>query len=95
MPLRRWFADRGAEHPVTYSMITLAAGAIACMFISILVSVQLSERNKIESDRRLCASIASDVRAYLETPPATEAGRNQLRAKQELLRALRCPDGKG
>jgi len=74
-------------------MMTLAFGMVACMIIAILVAVQVGEKNRRESDRRLCASILSDVNAYLESPPVTDAGRNQLRAKQDLLRALQCPDG--
>ena len=76
-----------------YNLLWLAAGMLICMLISICVSINASERQREESDRKLCASVASDVAAYMEAPPVTEAGRNQLRAKLELLRTLKCPDG--
>ena len=44
MPLRKFFADRGSDHPVAYSILTLAAGAFACMVISILISVSMGNR---------------------------------------------------
>lgn len=44
MPLRGWFAARGSAHPVAYSMLTLAAGMIACMVIAVSISVSASNR---------------------------------------------------
>lgn len=44
MPLRRWFADRGAQHPTAYSFITLAAGMLAAMAIAVVISVSASNR---------------------------------------------------
>lgn len=71
----------------------MAVGGIVCMAITVAISTEASDRARMESDRKLCASVASDVQAYLETPPVTVAGINQLRTKQELLQALKCPDG--
>ena len=44
MPLRKFFADRGANHPVAYSMLVLSLGMIACMAIAVVISVQASNR---------------------------------------------------
>lgn len=87
MPFRKFFADRGANHPAAYSILTLVAGVLAAMIITMCVSVQASEKARRDGDRLLCAAIASDVQAYVETPPTTPAGVNQLRAKREFLRA--------
>lgn len=55
MPFRRWFAEQGARHPAAYSLLTLAAGGIVCMLISIMVSVQATnyaiERERLAQQR--------------------------------------------
>jgi hypothetical protein len=43
-PFRKYFADRGSDHPVAYSLLTLAAGAFACMVISVVISVGMGNR---------------------------------------------------
>lgn len=90
MPFRKYFADRGANHPAAYSMIVLALGMVTSMLIAVCISVEASEKARRDGNRLLCAAIASDVQAYVETPPTTPAGKNQLRAKREFLRA-QCP----
>jgi predicted histidine transporter YuiF (NhaC family) len=44
MPFRRYFEQRGAHHPVAYSMAVLALGMIVCMTIAVAISVQASNR---------------------------------------------------
>lgn len=85
MPFRKVFER--------HNVLWLALGMFVSMWIAVVVSTEASERQRMESDRKLCASVNSDVQAYLETPPTTPAGRNQLRTKQDLLRTLKCPDG--
>lgn len=65
MPFRKFFADRGSDHPVAYSILTLAAGAIACMVISVIISVSASNRairqnEAQEAQERARASVAAE-----------------------------------
>ena len=69
----------------------LAAAVIVCMLAAVCISVRASERAIRASERGQCESIQADVNAYLEEPPRTAAGLNQLRSKQARLRALGCP----
>lgn len=44
MPLRRWFAQRGSDHPAAYSILTLALGMIVSMGIAVGVSNANTDR---------------------------------------------------
>jgi hypothetical protein len=44
MPFRKFYAGRGSNHPVAYSILTLAVGALACMVISVTISVTASNK---------------------------------------------------
>lgn len=91
MPFRYMLKRGGVDHPVGYSLAMLALGMIVCMLAAVVISVRASERAVRDSERRQCESVMSDVEAYLQTPPQTEAGRNQLRTKQDLMRLWGCP----
>lgn len=90
-PFRRVFAQAGVNHPVGYSIILLAASMIVCMLAAVTISIKASEHAIRESERGQCESIQADVDSYLEVPPTTKAGWNQLRSKQERLAVLGCP----
>lgn len=91
MPFRYILKRTGMEHPVGYSLAMLALGMIVCMMAAVTISVKASERSLRESERRQCDAVASDVRGYLEVPPTTPGGKNQLRTRIELLKSWGCP----
>lgn len=91
MPFRYSLRQAGSEHPIGYSLAMLAVGMIATMMAAVTISIQASDRALRQSELRQCESVASDVRTYLASSKLTEAGQNQLRAKQELLRIWGCP----
>jgi hypothetical protein len=91
MPFRNLFRQAGVRHPVGYSLLLAAGAMIVCMMAAVVISVRASDRAVRESERRQCESVLSDVVAYRLTPPVTEAGKNQLRSKEELLRLWGCP----
>lgn len=91
MPFRYILKRGGVEHPVGYSLAMLALGMIVCMVAAVAISVRASERAVRESERRQCDSVMADVAAYRLVPPQTEAGRNQLRSKEQLIKAWGCP----
>jgi hypothetical protein len=90
-PFRYILRRGGVEHPVGYSLLLLAASMIICMLAAVTISVHASERAIRKSEIQQCESVQSDVNAYLETPPTTEAGKNQLRTKERLLEKWGCP----
>ena len=94
MPFRYFFRRAGVEHPVGYSLLLLAAGMIVCMAAAVTISVRASDKAIRASERRQCESVAADLAAYREAPPQTEAGRAQLRSKENLFRAWGCPKPK-
>lgn len=71
--------------------ILLSAAVIVCMLAAVCISTRASDRAIRESQRSQCEAWQSDVDAYIEVPPITKAGINQLRSKQELLRRFGCP----
>ena len=93
MPFRRWFAQRGTDHPVAYSIALLAGGMFVSMLVAVFISVAASNRALRESEQRSCAALRAELEAYTETPPTTAAGRNIMRAKLEQYRVQRCPEG--
>lgn len=94
MPFRRFYAARGVEHPLVYSMATLALGMLVCMIIAVTISVQASNRAIRESEQGQCDTLQADVDAYTEAPPATKAGIRQMQSKMERLKQLQCPKGR-
>lgn len=64
-PLRRFFAQRGAEHPTFYSFLTLGVGMLAAMVIAVIISVSASNRairqnEAQEAQERARASVAAE-----------------------------------
>lgn len=91
MPFRYFFKRAGVEHPIGYSLLLLAGAMIVCMMAAVVISTRASDRAVRESERRQCESVLSDILAYRAVPPTTEAGKNQLRTKEELYRVWGCP----
>ena len=91
MPFRYILKRTGAEHPVGYSLLMLAAAMIVCMMAAVIISTRASERAVRDSERRQCESVMADVIAYRAVPPTTPAGIEQLRSKERLLAAWGCP----
>lgn len=83
-----------------YYQLAVVGTSVASVVISVLISVNTSAR-AIDSDRRAraeavaesrkvsCTLIIAQDRAYTETPPATELGRDVARAWHD-LRTLYC-----
>lgn len=101
MPFRRFFAERGSAHPAVYSMLTLAAGMIACMVIAVTISVSASNRairqnQQQEAEQRRAARDAScylvrlQVKVFDENPPTTQTGRELAEAWREAARVYGC-----
>jgi hypothetical protein len=97
MPFRRWFAERGANHPVAYSMLTLALGMVVCMAIAVGISVQATkravaqERMSREQQRGAACTVINRINeAYTEDPPVTKAGVNVAAAWRDLGRTFNC-----
>jgi hypothetical protein len=94
MPFRRYFERKGMRHPVAYNRLTLALAIVACMAISIVVSVQASERARQESDERsraaVCAVANRMVQVY--SSPETQTGRDAGEAWQTLRMLFRCQE---
>lgn len=86
-PFRYMFKQAGVQHPVGYAVVLM----LFSMFITMAVSIKVSEHAIRESERGQCESIQADVDAYLAEPPITKSGWNQLRSKQARLKALGCP----
>lgn len=79
------------RRPGWYTWAVLITTSVVSAVLAVTISVQITQRQRIESDRKLCASIRADVNTYLETPPSTAAGKAQRDSKIELLRVLGCP----
>lgn len=78
MPFRRYFEDRGAHHPVAYSMAVLALGMITCMAITAGFSIQASKgaiQQSLAQERRAEAKAAELERA--QAAAAAELARKQ------------------
>jgi hypothetical protein len=86
-PFRQFFRQAGVQHPAAYSVIIM----VLSMFITMAVCIKVTEHAIRASERGQCESIQADVDAYLEEPPITASGWNQLRSKQARLRTLGCP----
>jgi sensor domain CHASE-containing protein len=95
MPFRRYFERKGMRHPIAYNRLTMALAIVACMAISIVVSVQASERSRQESDARarsaVCAVADRMVKVYAS--PETQTGREAGQAWQTLRMLFRCQGG--
>jgi hypothetical protein len=91
MPFRNLYRNAGVRHPVGYSIFLASLAVVVCMMAAVVISVRASDRAVRESERRQCESVMSDVVAYRAAPPVTEAGKNQLASKEELLRVWGCP----
>ena len=74
-----------------YSLLLAAAAMVVCMLAAVVISVQASERAVRESERKQCESVAADIKAYEDVPPATAAGKEQLRTKRALYQTWGCP----
>jgi hypothetical protein len=101
MPFRRFFAERGSAHPVVYSMLTLAAGMIACMAIAVSISVSASNRairqnqqQQVEQSREAreatCYLVRLQVKVFDENNPITPTGRDLAEAWREAARVYGC-----
>jgi hypothetical protein len=105
-PFRRYFADRGSNHPVAYSILTLALGALACMAISVVISVTASNRairqnEAQEAGDRARAAVAAernrmavclliDKMSAVYKDPSTPTGEAAGRAWRDLHVIFRC-----
>jgi hypothetical protein len=94
MPFRYVLKRAGVEHPVGYSLLLLAGGMIVCMLAAVTISIRASDKAIRDSERMQCESVAADIRAYREVPPSSDAGRAQLRSKENLFRLWDCPKPK-
>lgn len=92
MPLRRWFARRGARHPAAYSNAVLALGVLMCMIIAVTVSVQMAERSRERNRAATCLVIRSMIVVYSEPDPVTETGRNAAQAWTDLGVRFGCDE---
>jgi hypothetical protein len=101
MPFRRWFAERGAHHPVVYSMLTLAGGMLVCMVIAVGISVQASNRaidRSIAQERAAreqqraaaCVLIDTMIEVYSQPTPPTITGRKARDAWKDLGVIFNC-----
>jgi hypothetical protein len=86
-PFRYIFKQAGVQHPAAYSVIIM----VLSMFITMAVCIKVTEHAIHVSERGQCQSLQADVDAYLDEPPITASGWNQLRSKQARLRQLGCP----
>lgn len=100
MPFRQFYRDRGSNHPVAYSILTLALGMLACMAISVIISVSLfrqslqRERDALESNRRAtCAVINAQAEAFRASEPVTDAGKRAAEAWENLAVRFNCTKG--
>ena len=91
MPFRYILKRTGAEHPVGYSLLMLAAAMIVCMMAAVVISTRASDRAIRESERRQCEDLAAEIRGYEDVAPTTPAGKEQLRAKRALYLTWDCP----
>jgi hypothetical protein len=79
------------RHPGWYTWAVLIGTSVVSAMLSIFISVQIAEKQRVESDRKQCASIQADVNAYREqASKLTEVGKAQLHSKEERLRQLGC-----
>jgi hypothetical protein len=86
-PFRYIFKQAGVQHPAAYSTLLV----VLSMFVTMAVSIKVSEHAIRSSERGQCESLQADVDAYLDEPPITASGWNQLRSKQARLKVLGCP----
>jgi hypothetical protein len=99
MPFRALYRRLGVKHVEAYNLITLAAGAIACMVITVAVTFSLIQQNEREQDLRaaeaaerqrfvVCMTIDRMVAVYREAD--TEVGKNAYNAWKQLAGIFRC-----
>lgn len=105
MPFRRYFAARGADHPLVYSMLVLVLGMLVAMYIAVRISVQASDRairQNREQERvaqekaRIAACVVIDrmVKVYTDPTPPTITGRQARDAWMSLGVINRCEEQK-
>lgn len=103
MPLRRFYARLGAQHPVAYSNLTLALGMVACMAIACWVSVSVAihgqevarqqQQHAADIARKQQQAAACVVAARMQdvySDPDSDTGRKARVAWQDLQRTFRC-----
>lgn len=98
MPFRRLYERLGSKHAEAYNLLTLAAGAIACMLVSILISVSFFHRAEAERDAqaeqgRIAACLTITRMAEVYADADTEVGKNAYRAWTGLSEIFRCEKG--
>lgn len=102
MPLRKFFARRGAKYPAVYSNALLALGVVVCMAVAVAIPIQLNQKAlerersiKAASDERsrqaTCALIDTISQAYREEDGTlSPAGRKIGKAWVEASTAFDC-----
>jgi len=80
---------------VAYSRLTVVAGVLAAMAISIVVSIQAVQQTQREGELRqrqaVCAVADRMVKVY--STPSTQTGREAGEAWQQLRMLFRCQGG--
>jgi hypothetical protein len=94
---------------IGYALLSALVFALAVGFGSVLASRSFAQASIRDSEQKFCLSVtfardteARKVAGYANDPPVTEAGKEQmeqtktsLRAYQDLLRSLGCPQSEG
>lgn len=97
MPLRNFYQRRGAKHPVAYSNLTLVAGMLAIMGITLYAVLSMYQQSQEEGRARqrvaVCAVADRMVRVYQD--PQTQTGREAGAAWRDLRRIFNCDGGSG
>lgn len=99
MPFRALYRRWGVKHVEAYNLLTLAAGAIACMVITVAVTFSLFKQNEREQERKaaevaerqrivVCMTIDRMVEVYREADQ--EVGKNAYLAWKQLAGIFRC-----
>lgn len=83
MPFRRWFAERGADHPAAYSILTLALGMVTSMGVAVGVS-------NANTDRAVKRMVAIERQRQADEAAKDAADAEKARILAEAGRAASC-----
>jgi hypothetical protein len=97
MPFREFFTRRGARHPVAYSNLTLVAGILAVMGITLYAALSMFQQSQEEGRARQRAAVCAVADRMVEVyeNPETRTGREAGAAWRDLRRIFDCDGGSG
>lgn len=75
------------ERKVGWVLLLAVVGNVLTLVLAVVLVKNISQ----DSERKSCGTLAATIKAYVEVPPTTPAGKNVERAYREQYQLLGCP----